>query len=544
MIHKKIISSILAITMLASIGTTGFAQGTDLDDYVTPGGISVPGGATDVPVELTVTPALFSVTVPSALPITVLEDGSVEVANNAKIINNSAGMVMVNNVEVSMKNGWELSEFDSDFVNMAVNSKELGLTVNSVDAALGNIANGFDIFPVNSSQDLKYDAKLAPQSESTSETIASLIFTIGWVEGDVLEGNGQTFYKMAPTDLSFRSTAPLSEFQEVRVNGQVVDPSNYTLTEGSTIVTLSANYLNGLDANYHDITIVSDSKSPSGSFKVVEPEKNDYNFYYNQPYSAYVAAVDEKCGFFIQEDGNMLILCVGPISTSVIPGTYTVEDGKIIATSDLGVFTGIIADDGASIYFEELGANFVIGDETIVADDEYVYTLNEYNGGYRASVIDKTKTSYKPIKMGIHGIPTTNLESTYADCVNLVVAPEIPYGVENMDTAFGGCISLKKAPVIPSSVYGMIAAFSGCTALEEAPVIPEGVIDLSSTFYRCYSLTGEIVINTTVLNPESPNAYCGCFSDTVKEIIITGAATDEIKAVLASTAENNNVVFR
>ena len=531
--YKKIISSILAISMLASLGVTSFAQG----------GINTPGGTTDVPVELTVTPAKFSVTVPSGLPITVLEDGSVEVATNAKVVNNSAGMVKIKNVEVSMLNGWSLDSFDVDFTDKAVNSKELGLVVNDVDANLGNIANGFDIFPVNSSQALIYDAKIAPQGESVQETIASLVFTVGWVDSEVLEGNGQTFHKMAPSALSFRSTAPLDEFQEVRINGQVVDPSNYTLTEGSTIVTLNIDYLNSLDADNHQITVVSSSKSPSGSFEVIEPEVNNYNFYYNQPYSAYVDAVEEKCAFFIQENGEMVILCVGPISTGVIPGAYTVEDGKLIINSELGVFTGIVSDDGSSIYCEELGTNFEIGDETIVADEEYVYTLNEYNGGYRASVIDKTKTSYKPIKMGIHGIPTTNLESTYADCVNLVVPPVIPYGVDNMDTAFGGCISLKKAPIIPSSVTGMIAAFSGCISLETAPVIPEGVIDLSSTFYRCYSLSGEIEINTTVLNPESPSAYVGCFSDTVKEIVIVGAATDEIKEVLASTAELGNVRY-
>ena len=43
---------------------------------------------------------------------------------------------------------------------------------------------------------------------------------------EVLEGTGAEYYTLAPTALSFRSTAPLNEFQEVKVNGETVDPSN------------------------------------------------------------------------------------------------------------------------------------------------------------------------------------------------------------------------------------------------------------------------------------------------------------------------------
>lgn len=39
-----------------------------------------------------------------------------------------------------------------------------------------------------------------------------------------------------------RSTAPLSKFREVRVDDTVVDSSNYTITEGSTIVTFKESY--------------------------------------------------------------------------------------------------------------------------------------------------------------------------------------------------------------------------------------------------------------------------------------------------------------
>ena len=63
---------------------------------------------------------------------------------------------------------------------------------------------------------------------------------------EALGGSGSEYYTVAPSALSFRSTAPLDDFQEVQINGEIVDPSNYTLEEGSTIVKLSSDYLKTL----------------------------------------------------------------------------------------------------------------------------------------------------------------------------------------------------------------------------------------------------------------------------------------------------------
>jgi hypothetical protein len=77
---------------------------------------------------------------------------------------------------------------------------------------------------------------------------------------------------MAPSTLSFRSTAPLNELQDVQINGQTVDPANYELEEGSTIVKLKHDYLSTLDIGKYEVSVVSDSKIVKGDFTVTAPE--------------------------------------------------------------------------------------------------------------------------------------------------------------------------------------------------------------------------------------------------------------------------------
>ena len=68
-----------------------------------------------------------------------------------------------------------------------------------------------------------------------------------------------------------RSTAPLSKFREVRVDDTVVDSSNYTITEGSTIVTFKESYLKSLSVGDHTLKIVSTDGLTSGILTIKEP---------------------------------------------------------------------------------------------------------------------------------------------------------------------------------------------------------------------------------------------------------------------------------
>ena len=67
---------------------------------------------------------------------------------------------------------------------------------------------------------------------------------------------------------SFRSKAEMADFAAVMVDDVVIDAANYTVTSGSTIVTLSNSYLKTLADGDHNITIYSVDGSCNASFAV------------------------------------------------------------------------------------------------------------------------------------------------------------------------------------------------------------------------------------------------------------------------------------
>ena len=80
-----------------------------------------------------------------------------------------------------------------------------------------------------------------------------------------------------------RSTAPLSKFREVRVDDTVVDSSNYTITEGSTIVTFKESYLEKLSPGYHTLKIISEDGFTSGKITIETAATYITDLYNNAP---------------------------------------------------------------------------------------------------------------------------------------------------------------------------------------------------------------------------------------------------------------------
>lgn len=308
------------------------------------------------------------------------------------------------------------------------------------------------------------------------------------VEPETLEGDGQEFHKFAPTALTFRSTAPLNELQEVQINGVTVDPSNYTLEEGSTIVTLPIDYLKTLDVDNYEITVVSDSKTAKGGFSVVEPELNEHGFYYNQPYSAYLPMFGGDTAFFVREDGTYDIITVGKLPDT---GEYTMNGNNIVATHPLlGTITCTISSDGTEVFCNELQTAFKLGYRVFAADEDYIYFF-DYNGG-GCSVyccIDNTKTEYAPVKTNINDVPTVAFSDwAFKDSINLAFIPQFPSTITTI-RGFEGCNGIKNI-IIPNNINEIYTnAFKDCTGLTSV-VIPDSITDiLSYAFYDCLNLT-------------------------------------------------------
>ena len=90
---------------------------------------------------------------------------------------------------------------------------------------------------------------------------------------ELTNGDGTTYtssYNGSGTKIA-RSNAPLNKFKEVRVDNAVVDSSNYTLTEGSTIITFKETYLQSLSVGEHILKIISTDGFTSGKIYIKKP---------------------------------------------------------------------------------------------------------------------------------------------------------------------------------------------------------------------------------------------------------------------------------
>ncbi|MCQ2752424.1 MAG: bacterial Ig-like domain-containing protein [Coriobacteriales bacterium] len=73
-------------------------------------------------------------------------------------------------------------------------------------------------------------------------------------------------------DMVFRSEAPFEKFSCVKIDDEILSDANYTATEGSTVVTVKASYLDTLAAGEHTIDIVSTDGYAETNFTIPDKE--------------------------------------------------------------------------------------------------------------------------------------------------------------------------------------------------------------------------------------------------------------------------------
>ena len=129
---------------------------------------------------------VFSVCVPTALPIYASSDGTVTCADNLQIINNAASPIAVTDITVTAENGWELSDMNEDFSSMPLDSNRFALSFCGSTVPLSGCADlanipaleGYETFTVF------YDARVSPCScPLEGEMIGSIVFTVGYETG-------------------------------------------------------------------------------------------------------------------------------------------------------------------------------------------------------------------------------------------------------------------------------------------------------------------------------------------------------------------------
>lgn len=197
---RKPVTMLLALCMVFSL-----AVGACADD------ITASGGSATSPVNLTttndgiggggtVTPTRMSVTIPTALPMAMSDDGTVVTATDCKITNNSYGAVRVASVSISAAEGWKLTAF-GDKASLAgekVDSNKLGFAMSigggaQVATASDEATQSLITAPIEgcymtgvgdssrNSVAIDYDAIVTPLSSAVEgANVANVVFVIEW----------------------------------------------------------------------------------------------------------------------------------------------------------------------------------------------------------------------------------------------------------------------------------------------------------------------------------------------------------------------------
>ena len=105
-----------------------------------------------------------------------------------------------------------------------------------------------------------------------------LIYAVGATEDyEILDGANSNWEQNSDGSLSIRGSGAFSKFVGVKVEGTLVDAKNYTVKEGSTIITLKASYLNTLSEGTHTVEILWTDGSARTTFTIKADSSDNGN---------------------------------------------------------------------------------------------------------------------------------------------------------------------------------------------------------------------------------------------------------------------------
>ena len=157
---------------------------------------------------------------------------------------------------------WKINRNDGNgWVNIA------GATATSYTTSTVNIScNGF-----------KYKCVVSNSAGNVESNSATL--TVQYAGGSdnpdtpnntyqIIDGANSSWTHDSDGNITIRGNGDFSKFTGVKVDGNLIDRSNYTAKEGSTIITLKASYLNTLSAGTHTVEILWTDGSASTTFTI------------------------------------------------------------------------------------------------------------------------------------------------------------------------------------------------------------------------------------------------------------------------------------
>ncbi|MBQ2836248.1 MAG: InlB B-repeat-containing protein [Clostridia bacterium] len=94
----------------------------------------------------------------------------------------------------------------------------------------------------------------------------------------IIEGENQTYIVEEEKDFIVKANGEISKFDGLKVDDKILEPSNYIVVSGSTVVTLKKEYLNTLAEGKHTLTFLYSDGEVSTDFTIVKEEiKDDTN---------------------------------------------------------------------------------------------------------------------------------------------------------------------------------------------------------------------------------------------------------------------------
>ena len=235
------------------------------------------------------------------------------VSGSATVIDNKAGG---KNNNVFMTSSTQKSGYETLYVKLdisdpfsgiiGVSTKDIPVTGKPVVAAVGGVTPNVDYSNHIVSDDTQYkirhegnmlmlttadepnhqhtwdEGKITKQPTTSEEGVKTFTCTAcGATKTEPIEKLVSNTYKIIDGangkhtigkdgTLTFRSSALFNEFVAVLVDGVKVDPSNYDVSEGSTIVRLKQSFLDTLSKGSHTIAIQSIGGTATTNFSVAE----------------------------------------------------------------------------------------------------------------------------------------------------------------------------------------------------------------------------------------------------------------------------------
>lgn len=95
------------------------------------------------------------------------------------------------------------------------------------------------------------------------------------VEYEILDGKNECWILNSTGGLSIKGSGPYSKFENIKVEGTIVDKKFYSVKDGSTIVTLKDEYLNSISVGTHIIELIWTDGSASTKFTVSKNENSN-----------------------------------------------------------------------------------------------------------------------------------------------------------------------------------------------------------------------------------------------------------------------------